>query len=152
VYSVGDPLSVEAELESAYYRSWDAFSVALADPSMEPPELELAQAGDTLEATRAAAKELRDTGQFSLAGPQTQFIVQGITVVDETHGLVDACTIDDGEFYNLDDPDTIAASGLFTIQLSMQLEKLDGRWKAVRITSDDIVEGIGGCASFEISS
>ena len=73
-------------------------------------------------------------------------------MVDESHGIVDACNIDDGEFYNQDDPDTMIANGLFTIQWSMEFEKIDGRWKDVKANRLDVVEGIGGCASFEISS
>ncbi len=152
VYAADDPTSMEAELETAYYRSWDAYDIAIATPDPDHPDLALTSAGKPLAESRAAAQELLDTGRFALEGPLTQSIVMGITVVDEETGVVNACEISDGEFYNQDDPDTKISGGIYTLQFSTKLEKIEGRWKVVDQTQIDVVEGIGGCASFDLSS
>ena len=152
VYAVGDPTSVEAELETAYYRSWEAYQAAVTAADPDHPAIDLAQTGEVSSATRRAAQELSDAGEFTLSGSQSQQIIQGITLVDDATGIVAACNVDDGEFYSQDDPDTKIDGGIFTIQWSMKIVKEDGRWKAARLDRIDLVEGIGGCASFEPSS
>ena len=144
-----EPGTVEAELETAYWRTWDAFyaAAAVADPAH--PALDDAYTDPLLSDVRSNLQDLVEQGIVARPGENDQYTILSIEVVDEATGIVESCEVDTGFGYRPEDPsDPVFVTDL-TLHRRAEFRLEDGRWKRATGEVLNRTEGIGGCVGVQ---
>jgi len=140
------PGTPEAGVEIGFVNSEIATSRALANPTVEEPELSIWQRGLTLSGTRDTMRLLAERGQVILTGPLSRLEVEKITMISDSEADLEYCSLDhsinvvsDGSVADQETIETFHAVDRF-------VRTADDHWQStqnVRVIQD--VEGFGDC-------
>lgn len=150
--------SEEAEREAviaAYEDAVSAASEALAPPTPNPehPDLLATHTGPMLEQRQTVARGLLANGWAIRLPEDTRFRAEvdpesvEFDPDDPDVAFLTACSVDDGERFVVETGEPAADSGgLFTIEFSVAMQRIDGVWKLAERREENRWEGEAGCA------
>lgn len=151
-----DPEGAErAAVVAAYEDAVNAASDALAPPTPDPdhPDLLATHTGPMLEQRQTVASGLAANGWAIRLPKDTKFRAQvdpdsvEFEPDDPDVAFLTACSVDDGERFVVKTGEPVADSGgLFTIEFSVAMQRLDGVWKLAERREENRWEGEAGCA------
>ena len=154
--ALADPEEAEREeVIAAYGDAVRAASEALAPPTPDPehPDLLATHTGPMLEQRQTVASGLAANGWAIRLPEDTRFRaeVEPESVEfdrdDPDVAFLTACSVDDGERFVVQTGEPVADSGgLFTIEFSVAMQRIDGVWKLAERREENRWEGEAGCA------
>lgn len=152
------PDSEEAEREAvsaAYKDAVIAASEALAPPTPDPehPDLLATHTGPMLEQRQTVANDL-DANGWAIRLPEdtkfrTEVLAESVEIDpdDPDVAFLTACSVDDGERIVVETGEPVAdGGGLFTIEFSVAMQRVDDVWKLAERREVNRWEGEAGCA------
>ena len=127
----------------------DAAMAALAPPAPNPdlPALLDTHTGPMLKRRQEVAQGLRAQGRAVRYGPDSKFRVE-VESVDfdgDDVAILSVCAVDDGERFVVETGEVIAG-GLWTVQSTDAMRRVDGGWKLAERREDNRWKGEAGCA------
>jgi outer membrane murein-binding lipoprotein Lpp len=154
--ALADPEEAEREeVIAAYGDAVRAASAALAPPTpnLEHPDLLATHTGPMLEQRQTVASGLAANGWAIRLPEDTRFRAEvepesvEFDSDDPDVAFLSACSVDDGERFVVETGEPVADSGgLFTIEFSVAMQRLDGVWKLAERREENRWEGEAGCA------
>ena len=137
--------AVTAALEAAD----DAFLAAAAPPVPNPdlPALIETHTGPMLEQRQGVVLGLRGNGWAIRLPEESRFRleVQSVEFESDDVAILDVCAVDDGERFVVETGEVIA-EGLFTVQSTDAMQRVDGVWKLAERREENRWDGEAGCA------
>lgn len=148
-----DPEEAERQaVIAAYEAAVNAASDALAPPTPNPdhPDLLATHTGPMLEQRQMVASGLAANGWAIRLPEDTRFRVEVELVEfdqdDPDVAFLTACSLDDGERFVVETGELVGESGLWTIEFSVAMQRVDGVWKLAERREENRWEGEAGCA------
>jgi hypothetical protein len=125
-------------------------AVAPPTPNPEHPDLLATHTGPMLEERQLLASGLAANGWAIRLPDDTEFRheVQSVEFDpdDSDAAFLTTCAVDDGERYVVATGELIA-EGLFTIEFTDAMRRVDGVWKLAERREENRWEGVAGCAA-----
>lgn len=147
-----DPEEAEREAVIAAYEAADeAASEALAPPTPNPdhPDLVATHTGPMLEQRQTVARGLASNGWAIRLPEDSKYRVEVESVEfdadDPDVAFLTTCAVDDGERFVVETGEIIA-EGLFTIEFTEAMRRVDGTWQLAERREENRWEGEAGCA------
>jgi hypothetical protein len=145
-----DPEAAERQaVTDALEAADDAFLAAAAPPVPNPdlPALIETHTGPMLEQRQEVVLGLRGNG-WAIRLPEDSRLrleVQSVEFDSDDVAILDVCAVDDGERFVVETGEVIA-EGLFTVQSTDAMQRVDGVWKLAERREENRWEGEAGCA------
>ncbi len=144
--------SVEGAIEVGFVNSEIASMRALANPSIEEPELSFWKAGFTLRAARDVQAILVEDGQVIIPGALTRVEIEDITIRSETEADVEYCTLIHDYNVVTENPEDQVESVTTRHAINRMTVGPDGQWQNTELVSEiQIVDGPGPCLDVELT-
>lgn len=147
-----DPEDAEREaVIAAYVAADEAAGAALAPPTPDPehPDLLATHTGPMLEQRQTVARGLAADGRAIRLPENSRYRVEVESVEfdpdDPDTAYLTTCAVDDGERFIVETGEVIA-EGLWTIEFTEAMQRVDGTWKLAERREENRWEGEAGCA------
>jgi hypothetical protein len=147
-----DPEETQREAVTAAYEAADeAASAALAPPTPDPehPDLLATHTGPMLDQRQMVAQGLVANGWAIRLPEDTRYRVEVESVEfdpdDPDVAFLTTCAVDDGERFVVETGE-IVSDGLWTIEFTEAMQRVDGTWRLAERREENRWEGEAGCA------
>jgi len=147
-----DSAEAEREAVTAGYQAADeAASAALAPPTPDPelPDLLATHTGPMLDQRQMVAQGLVANGWAIRLPEDTRYRVEVESVEfdpdDPDVAFLTTCAVDDGERFVVETGE-IVSDGLWTIEFTEAMQRVDGAWRLAERREENRWEGEAGCA------